>query len=79
MLPPGAELPTSLTLDSVKKAQSIAKLVVDQQFELSLLMYCALYIFKQAFAIPGSVLLNIIGGAFFPLYLGLLSRSMLKF
>ncbi|XP_007233829.2 transmembrane protein 41A-A [Astyanax mexicanus] len=42
-----------------------------------LLLFCSAYIYKQAFAIPGSSLLNILAGALFGPWLGLLLACVL--
>ncbi|XP_029314627.1 LOW QUALITY PROTEIN: transmembrane protein 41A-A [Cottoperca gobio] len=42
-----------------------------------LLLFCSAYLYKQSFAIPGSSLLNILAGAIFGPYQGLLLASVL--
>ncbi|XP_032619490.1 transmembrane protein 41A [Chelonoidis abingdonii] len=42
-----------------------------------LLLFCAAYLYKQSFAIPGSSFLNILGGALFGPWIGLLLCSAL--
>ncbi|XP_028993743.1 transmembrane protein 41A-A [Betta splendens] len=42
-----------------------------------LLLYCSAYLYKQSFAIPGSSLLNILAGAIFGPYQGLLLACVL--
>lgn len=50
------------TIRDLKELQGTMKVLVENHFWLVLTAYCALYIFKQTFSIPGSVALNIAGG-----------------
>ena len=45
------------TIDQLKDLNMMLKDVKDEQFALILIGFCAVYIFKQSFAIPGSVIM----------------------
>ncbi|XP_065913944.1 transmembrane protein 41A-like [Dysidea avara] len=63
-----ALFPTNV--DQLKELTVALDDVKDERFGLILSSFCAVYIFKQSFAIPGSVLTNILGGALFGMWLG---------
>ena len=53
-----ALFPTNV--DQLKDLNVALEDVKDEQFALILISFCAVYIFKQSFAIPGSVIMVII-------------------
>lgn len=59
---------------NLEELQQLAKVLNSYKAEQTgyvLLLFCSAYLYKQTFAIPGSVFLNVLGGALFGLWRGL--------
>lgn len=61
----GAELKFPRDLEELKDVSVQLQQYKDDHRGLLLMLYCSAYIYKQTFAIPGSVLMNLLGGALF--------------
>jgi hypothetical protein len=65
---------------SIPQAQKISSALQrykDAHFVETIIFYSAFYIFKQTFSIPGSGILNVIGGTLFGLVPGIILVSLL--
>jgi len=61
----GTQLHFPKTLEDLKKLSNDLQEYKDQNYLLVLILFCSAYVYKQTFAIPGSALMNILGGALF--------------
>nr|XP_020450340.1 transmembrane protein 41A [Monopterus albus] len=79
--PDGSEEPSRLKFPSdLEELRELAELLQFYKAEHTgyvLLLFCSAYLYKQSFAIPGSSFLNILAGAIFGSYQGLLLACML--
>ncbi|XP_065051738.1 transmembrane protein 41A-A-like [Rhopilema esculentum] len=57
-------------LNELKELASLMKYYKDANFWPIMLMFCCAYLYKQAFAIPGSFFLNVLSGALFGMWTG---------
>ncbi|XP_036432377.1 transmembrane protein 41A-A [Colossoma macropomum] len=64
-------------LEELRELAALLRLYQAEHSGYVLLLFCSAYIYKQAFAIPGSSLLNILAGALFGPWLGLLLACVL--
>ncbi|CAG09302.1 unnamed protein product, partial [Tetraodon nigroviridis] len=78
---PDSEEPSSLKFPSdLEELRGLAELLQSYRTEHTayvLLLFCSAYLYKQSFAIPGSSFLNILAGAIFGPYEGLLLACVL--
>ncbi|XP_023711791.2 transmembrane protein 41A-like [Cryptotermes secundus] len=58
------------TVQDLQHLTKILKLYKDRNWIYVLVLFCSAYIYKQTFIIPGSALLNVLGGALFGIYVG---------
>ena len=70
----GSQLYFPSNLDQLK---DVLTKLADVQLYKVLPLFCAAYLFKQTFAIPGSMLLNLLAGALFGWKVGFLLTSLL--
>lgn len=73
----GLSLPTSLSLESIQSTESSLRLIFLHQYYPALLCFSLVYLIKQTFAIPGSLLLNLIAGWLLPFPTALLLTCVL--
>ncbi|XP_034040702.1 transmembrane protein 41A-B-like [Thalassophryne amazonica] len=64
-------------LDELRELAELLKYYKREHYGYVLLLYCSAYIYKQSFAIPGSSFLNLLAGAIFGPWLGLLLACVL--
>uniref|UniRef100_A0A8C2BRW7 Transmembrane protein 41aa n=1 Tax=Cyprinus carpio TaxID=7962 RepID=A0A8C2BRW7_CYPCA len=64
-------------LDELKEMAELLQFYKTQHTGYVLLLFCSAYLYKQAFAIPGSSFLNILAGALFGTWYGLLLTCVL--
>ncbi|XP_016424433.1 transmembrane protein 41A-A-like [Sinocyclocheilus rhinocerous] len=64
-------------LDELKEMAKLLQFYKTQHTGYVLLLFCSAYLYKQAFAIPGSSFLNILAGALFGTWYGLLLACVL--
>ncbi|XP_016142745.1 transmembrane protein 41A-A [Sinocyclocheilus grahami] len=64
-------------LDELKEMAELLQFYKTQHTGYVLLLFCSAYLYKQAFAIPGSSFLNILAGALFGTWYGLLLACVL--
>ncbi|KAL6484180.1 hypothetical protein MHYP_G00062250 [Metynnis hypsauchen] len=64
-------------LEELRELAALLRLYQAEHSGYVLLLFCSAYIYKQAFAIPGSSLLNVLAGALFGPWLGLLLACVL--
>ncbi|XP_059417163.1 transmembrane protein 41A-A-like [Carassius carassius] len=64
-------------LDELKEMAELLQFYKTQHTGYVLLLFCSAYLYKQAFAIPGSSFLNILAGALFGSWYGLLLTCVL--
>jgi len=57
-------------LNDLKELAAEMKSIKDTNSGQITLLFCCAYLYKQSFAIPGSVFLNILSGALFGIYIG---------
>eukprot|EP00794_Sanderia_malayensis_P017542 gene17542-19292_t len=58
------------SLDDLKDVTELIKYHKDENLGHAVLLFCSAYLYKQTFAIPGSVFMNILGGAIFGMWYG---------
>jgi len=61
----GVKITFPSNLDQLKQLSSELEEVKNSHMSLLLLLFCSAYLYKQTFAIPGSVFMNLLGGALF--------------
>ncbi|XP_072541067.1 transmembrane protein 41A-A isoform X1 [Salminus brasiliensis] len=71
----GLKFPSDL--EELREQAALLRLYQKEHSGYVLLLFCSAYIYKQAFAIPGSSLLNVLAGALFGPWLGLLLACVL--
>ncbi|XP_026165024.1 transmembrane protein 41A-B-like [Mastacembelus armatus] len=91
-LPPGPKLPEAegedagvqeyrlkfpSDLDELRDLAEMLKFYKREHYGFVLLLYCSAYLYKQSFAIPGSSFLNMLAGAIFGPWEGLLLACLL--
>ncbi|XP_054879410.1 transmembrane protein 41A-B-like [Poeciliopsis prolifica] len=86
-LQPGPELEGEAVLEyrlkfpsDLKSLQELAKTLKfykTENYSYVLLLFCSAYLYKQSFAIPGSSFLNMLGGAIFGPWVGLMLTCLL--
>ncbi|XP_026074517.1 transmembrane protein 41A-A-like [Carassius auratus] len=64
-------------LDELKEMAELLQFYKTEHTGYVLLLFCSAYLYKQAFAIPGSSFLNILAGALFGTWYGLLLACVL--
>jgi uncharacterized membrane protein YdjX (TVP38/TMEM64 family) len=64
------------SLSDVKSLSSVLRKYRDDHYSFVLAGFCAIYIFLQAFAIPGAIFLSILAGPLFGAFRGLLIVSL---
>lgn len=57
-------------LEDLKSLASLIKQYRKDNFSYVVLLFCSAYLYKQTFAIPGSVLMNLLAGAIFGIWAG---------
>ncbi|XP_065654988.1 transmembrane protein 41A [Hydra vulgaris] len=65
-------------LEQLKDIERYLKHYIDENYLIVLLLFCSGYLYKQAFAIPGSVFMNLLAGALFGLWKSVLMTSLLS-
>eukprot|EP00094_Tigriopus_californicus_P001659 TCALIF_01605-PA protein Name:"Similar to Tmem41a Transmembrane protein 41A (Mus musculus)" AED:0.02 eAED:0.02 QI:0/-1/0/1/-1/1/1/0/240 len=65
------------TLDEIRATANTLQEFRDDHFGYVILLFASAYLFKQSFAIPGSVLMNVLGGAVLGLSRGFALCSLL--
>lgn len=60
-------LPTNV--EELKQFRQLLLEYTHQNFQHMLLLFCLVYLFKQTYSIPGSIFMNILGGALFGLWI----------
>lgn len=55
-------------LEDLKEITGILQHLKQENFALVMMLFCSAYIYKQTFAIPGSVFMNILAGALFGIW-----------
>ncbi|CAF1166229.1 unnamed protein product [Adineta steineri] len=58
------------SIDSLKNLSATLQHYRDDHLAYLLLLYCSAYLYKQAFSLPGSAILNLLGGALFGTWFG---------
>ncbi|XP_071941383.1 transmembrane protein 41A-like [Antedon mediterranea] len=61
----GTSLSFPSSIEDLQNLSHLLKQYKRDNFHYILLLFCSAYIYKQTFAIPGSVFMNILGGALF--------------
>uniref|UniRef100_A0A096LSS4 Transmembrane protein 41aa n=1 Tax=Poecilia formosa TaxID=48698 RepID=A0A096LSS4_POEFO len=64
-------------LEELRELSELLQFYKTEHTAYVLLLFCSAYLYKQSFAIPGSSFLNILAGAIFGPYLGLLLACVL--
>lgn len=64
------DLKFALNLDELTSLATLLQQYKTDHMTYVLLLFCSAYLYKQSFAIPGSVFLNLLAGALFPTWLG---------
>ncbi|XP_051937498.1 transmembrane protein 41A-A [Hippocampus zosterae] len=64
-------------LEDLRELSELLQFYKTEHTAYVLLLFCSAYLYKQSFAIPGSSFLNILAGAIFGLYWGLLLACVL--
>lgn len=57
-------------LEDLQQLANVLKIYKERNWVYVLVLFCSAYLYKQTFIIPGSVLLNLLGGALFGIYVG---------
>lgn len=57
-------------LEDLKSLASLLKQYRQDNFGYVILLFCSAYLYKQTFAIPGSVFMNLLAGAIFGIWIG---------
>lgn len=73
--PSGLKFPSDL--EELRELAELLQFYKTEHTGYVLLLFCSAYLYKQSFAIPGSSFLNILAGAIFGPYQGLLLASVL--
>ncbi|XP_034418295.1 transmembrane protein 41A-A [Cyclopterus lumpus] len=73
--PSGLKFPSDL--EELRELSELLQFYKTEHTGYVLLLFCSAYLYKQSFAIPGSSFLNILAGAIFGPYQGLLLVSVL--
>uniref|UniRef100_A0A2C9KRZ8 Uncharacterized protein n=1 Tax=Biomphalaria glabrata TaxID=6526 RepID=A0A2C9KRZ8_BIOGL len=71
------ELKFPTSVDDVSEMGTFLKKMKSKHLSYLLFVYCFGYIYKQTFAIPGSVFMNLLAGVLFGPYLGFVLASTL--
>ncbi|KAF3841746.1 hypothetical protein F7725_023697 [Dissostichus mawsoni] len=71
----GLKFPSDL--DSLRELAEMLKLYKREHYSYVLLLFCSAYLYKQSFAIPGSSFLNVLAGAIFGPWEGLVLACLL--
>ncbi|UJR27227.1 hypothetical protein I4U23_008523 [Adineta vaga] len=58
------------SIEAVKNLSNTLQHYRDDHLAYLLLLYCSAYLYKQAFSLPGSAILNLLGGALFGTWIG---------
>ncbi|XP_069673975.1 transmembrane protein 41A-like [Periplaneta americana] len=58
-------------LEDLQQLAKVLQIYKERNWLYVLVLFCSAYLYKQTFIIPGSVLLNLLGGALFGIYVGL--------
>ncbi|CAF1498910.1 unnamed protein product [Adineta steineri] len=58
------------SIDSLKNLSATLQHYRDDHLAYLLLLYCSAYLYKQSFSLPGSAILNLLGGALFGTWFG---------
>ncbi|RMX52849.1 hypothetical protein pdam_00011314 [Pocillopora damicornis] len=66
----GYELHFPSDLEDLKSLASLLKQYRQDNFGYVILLFCSAYLYKQTFAIPGSVFMNLLAGAIFGMWVG---------
>nr|XP_040056528.1 transmembrane protein 41A-A [Gasterosteus aculeatus aculeatus] len=74
---PPSRLKFPSDLEELRELAELLQFYKTEHTGYVLLLFCSAYLYKQSFAIPGSTLLNILAGAIFGPYQGLLLASVL--
>ncbi|CAI4227639.1 unnamed protein product [Auanema sp. JU1783] len=69
-LPDGESIKIPTSLAQLRHLADVFHKYKDDHFAYSLLIFCSAYIWKQTYAIPGSILLNLVAGALFGMWIG---------
>ncbi|XP_023183762.1 transmembrane protein 41A-A-like [Xiphophorus maculatus] len=64
-------------LESLQELANTLKFYKTENYSYVLLLFCSAYLYKQSFAIPGSSFLNMLGGAIFGPWVGLMLTCLL--
>ncbi|XP_043992660.1 transmembrane protein 41A-B-like [Gambusia affinis] len=64
-------------LESLQELAKTLKFYKTENYSYVLLLFCSAYLYKQSFAIPGSSFLNMLGGAIFGPWVGLMLTCLL--
>ncbi|KAM4599952.1 transmembrane protein 41A-B-like [Fundulus diaphanus] len=64
-------------LESLRELAETLKFYKTENYGYVLLLFCSAYLYKQSFAIPGSSFLNMLGGAIFGPWVGLMLACLL--
>ncbi|XP_014881066.1 transmembrane protein 41A-A-like [Poecilia latipinna] len=64
-------------LESLRELANMLKFYKTENYSYVLLLFCSAYLYKQSFAIPGSSFLNMLGGAIFGPWVGLILTCLL--
>ncbi|CAI8041587.1 Transmembrane protein 41A, partial [Geodia barretti] len=67
----GPSLSFPSDMDQLRSLVSQLERLREEHYGRVLCVFCAAYLYKQTFAIPGSVFLNILGGAVFGVWVAL--------
>ncbi|XP_012728254.2 transmembrane protein 41A-B [Fundulus heteroclitus] len=65
-------------LESLRELAETLKFYKTENYGYVLLLFCSAYLYKQSFAIPGSSFLNMLGGAIFGPWVGLMLTCLLS-
>ncbi|XP_050537611.1 transmembrane protein 41A-like isoform X2 [Daktulosphaira vitifoliae] len=65
-------------MNDITKLNSCLKVYYEKNFFYVLILFCSIYIFKQTFCIPGSVILNVLAGSLFGSIYGFLLVCILS-
>ncbi|XP_015236848.1 PREDICTED: transmembrane protein 41A-B-like [Cyprinodon variegatus] len=65
-------------LESLRELANTLKFYKTENYGYVLLLFCSAYLYKQSFAIPGSSFLNMLGGAIFGPWVGLILACLLS-
>ncbi|XP_037553893.1 transmembrane protein 41A-B-like [Nematolebias whitei] len=74
---PGLRLKFPSDLESLQELAEMLKFYKRENYSYVLLLFCSAYLYKQSFAIPGSSFLNMLAGAIFGPWEGLVLACLL--